>query len=181
MLFILKKAYTCCSCNVWTHINCVNYTGPKEKFLCPRCCTLQKPIPSGCTLIITPTVISHQWIDEIKKHINNRNLKILLYQGCAHHGFLQPLDLADLDICITTYDVLGNELNHVWSMENLPNLRHAKRFMSLPSPLICIEWWRICLDEAQMVHSTNSKCADMASRLFAINRWYDENKFFVFI
>jgi E3 ubiquitin-protein ligase SHPRH len=166
-----ERAYACRSCNVWTHIKCVSYSGPENLFLCPRCCTLQKPISSGCTLIVTPSVISHQWIDEIKKHIPNKDLNVLLYRGCTVHGFLQPRDLANLDICITTYDVLSNELNHVQSMEILPNLRQTKRFMKIPSPLICVEWWRICLDEAQMVHSTNAKCADMASRLHAVNRW----------
>ena len=36
---------------------------------------------------------------------------------------------------------------------------------------LSVEWWRICLDEAQMVHSTNTRCAEMANRLKAINRW----------
>lgn len=165
-----QVAYQCRSCAVWTHIKCVNYTGIESEFLCPRCCTLQTPYPSGCTLIVTPSVISHQWIEEIKKHIN-KPLKVLLYQGCSYHGFIQPKDLASLDVCITSYDVLSSELNHVWSMDNLPNLRRVKRFMSLPSPLVCVEWWRVCLDEAQMVHSTNAKCAAMANRLFAVNRW----------
>jgi E3 ubiquitin-protein ligase SHPRH len=55
-------------------------------------------------------------------------------------------------------------------MDNMKNLRHAKRSMSVPSPFVCVEWWRICLDEAQMVHSTNAKCGEMANRLYAINR-----------
>ncbi|KAB7507906.1 E3 ubiquitin-protein ligase SHPRH [Armadillidium nasatum] len=49
--------------------------------------------------------------------------------------------------------------------------RYAKRFMTTPSPLPCIEWWRVCLDEAQMVEGTNSKTAEMALRLTAVNRW----------
>lgn len=43
--------------------------------------------------------------------------------------------------------------------------------MTTPSPLPCIEWWRVCLDEAQMVEGTNSKTAEMALRLTAVNRW----------
>ena len=52
---------------------------------------------------------------------------------------------------------LSNELKHVFAFENMKVLRHAKRFMNMPCPLISVEWWRICLDEAQMVHSNNSK------------------------
>jgi SNF2-related domain len=43
--------------------------------------------------------------------------------------------------------------------------------MAMPSPLTCIEWWRICLDEAQMIESTLTKTAQMALRLAAVNRW----------
>ena len=95
---------------------------------------------------------------------------MLVYKG-TQYGFVQPRDLSKLDICITTYDVLSNELSHVFAIENMRELRRPKRFMSKPSPLIYVEWWRICLDEAQMVHSTNSKCAEMANRLNAVNRW----------
>ncbi len=76
-----------------------------------------------------------------------------------------------MDICITTYEILNSEMTHVFANENMRELRHAKRFMNVPSPLVCIEWWRICLDEAQMVHNTNSHTAEMANRLHAINRW----------
>ncbi|CAF0870165.1 unnamed protein product [Brachionus calyciflorus] len=164
-----KSIYQCVACSVWTHIECVNYNGKKDEFLCLECCTKVPPIKSGCTLIVTPSIISHQWADEIKKHVDKK-LKVHVYKGTSG-GFIQPKDLASLDICITTYDVLSNELAHVFAIENQRSLRKAKRFSNIPSPLICVEWWRICLDEAQMVHSTNSRCAEMANRLKAINRW----------
>ena len=36
--------------------------------------------------------------------------------------------------------------------------------MAMPSPLTSIQWWRICLDEAQMIESTQAKTAEMALR-----------------
>ena len=43
--------------------------------------------------------------------------------------------------------------------------------MAMPSPITCIQWWRICLDEAQMIESTRAKTAEMALRLSAVNKW----------
>ena len=43
--------------------------------------------------------------------------------------------------------------------------------MATPSPLPSVDWWRVCLDEAQMVETTTSKTAEMALRLSAHNRW----------
>ena len=35
----------------------------------------------------------------------------------------------------------------------------------------CIQWWRVCLDEAQMIENTMTKTAEMALRISAVNRW----------
>jgi SNF2 family DNA or RNA helicase len=144
--------------------------GSEESFICLACHEKIPPLKSTCTLIVTPSIISKQWIDEIKKHLNNKKLKILFYTGVTHL-FIQPRDLAQLDICITTYDVLNEELAHVFSLDDAMVLRRPKRFANVSSPLLYVEWWRVCLDEAQMVHTTNSRCADMANRLNAVNRW----------
>ena len=36
-------------------------------------------------------------------------------------------------------------------------MRFEKRYVALPSPLTAVMFWRICLDEAQMVESTTAK------------------------
>ena len=52
--------------------------------------------------------------------------------------------------------------------------RHAWRQV-LPTPLTRLRWWRVCLDEAQMVESSTAKAAEMACRLsvrsFVIQTW----------
>ena len=43
--------------------------------------------------------------------------------------------------------------------------------MAIPTPLTCVNWWRMVMDEAQMLESTTSKTAEMALRLRSIHRW----------
>jgi SNF2 family DNA or RNA helicase len=35
-------------------------------------------VESGATLIITPSTILHQWVEEIQKHIHNTNIRLLI-------------------------------------------------------------------------------------------------------
>ncbi|KAJ6660186.1 hypothetical protein lerEdw1_018113 [Lerista edwardsae] len=83
--------------------------------------------------------------------------------------------ICEQEVVITTYDVLRNELNYVdiphSNSEDGRRFRNQKRYMAIPSPLVAVEWWRICLDEAQMVECTTAKAAEMALRLSGINRW----------
>ena len=84
-----------------------------------------------------------------------------VYQGVKRHGFIQPRMLAEQDVVITTYDVLRSELNYVdiphSNSKDGRRFRNQKRYMAVPSPLVAVEWWRICLDEAQTVECTTAK------------------------
>ncbi|KAL7987702.1 hypothetical protein Chor_006621 [Crotalus horridus] len=173
-----KARVQCLNCHLWQHAECVNYKEENLKikpFYCPHCLVAMKPVPTGATLIISPSSICHQWVDEINRHVRSSSLHVLVYQGVKKHGFLQPHILAEQDVVITTYDVLRCELNYVdiphSNSEDGRRFRNQKRYMAIPSPLVAVEWWRICLDEAQMVECTTAKAAEMALRLSGINRW----------
>ncbi|XP_031684430.1 E3 ubiquitin-protein ligase SHPRH isoform X2 [Oncorhynchus kisutch] len=173
-----KARVQCLNCQLWQHAECVNY---KEEsldttpFYCPHCLVAMTPVPTGATLIISPSSICHQWVEEINKHISSSSLRVLVYQGVKKHGFIQPHMLAEQDVVITTYDVLRSELNYVdiphSNSKDGRRFRNQKRYMAIPSPLVAVEWWRICLDEAQMVECTTAKAAEMALRLSSVNRW----------
>lgn len=83
------------------------------------------------------------------------------------HGFIQPHVLAEQEVVITTYDVLRSELNYVdlphSNSEDGRRFRTHKRYMAVPSPLVAVEWWRVCLDEAQMVECTTAKVTSLPS------------------
>ncbi|XP_074427625.1 E3 ubiquitin-protein ligase SHPRH isoform X4 [Larus michahellis] len=173
-----KARVQCLKCYLWQHAECVNYKEENLKikpFYCPHCLVAMKPVSTGATLIISPSSICHQWVDEINRHVRSSSLRVLVYQGVKKHGFLQPHMLAEQEVVITTYDVLRAELNYVdiphSNSEDGRRFRNQKRYMAIPSPLVAVEWWRICLDEAQMVECTTAKAAEMALRLSGINRW----------
>ncbi|KAG8508924.1 E3 ubiquitin-protein ligase SHPRH [Galemys pyrenaicus] len=139
-----KARVQCLKCHLWQHAKCVNYEEKNltiKPFYCPHCLVAMEPV----------------------------------YQGVKKDGFLQPHFLAEQDIVIITYDVLRSELNYVdiphSNSEDGRRLRNQKRYMAIPSPLVAVEWWRICLDEAQMVECPAVKAAEMAQRLSGINRW----------
>ncbi|CAL8284691.1 unnamed protein product [Lota lota] len=173
-----KARVQCMNCQLWQHAQCVNYKEESREttpFYCPHCLVAMAPVPTGATLIISPSSICHQWVEEINRHIRSSSLRVLVYQGVKRHGFIQPRMLAEQDVVITTYDVLRSELNYVdiphSNSKDGRRFRNQKRYMAMPSPLVAVEWWRICLDEAQMVECTTAKAAEMALRLASVNRW----------
>ncbi|XP_062583569.1 E3 ubiquitin-protein ligase SHPRH-like [Saccostrea cucullata] len=168
----------CVTCGLYQHAECVGYDlqDPyRGQYKCPHCLVIAEPIKSGATLIISPAAISHQWTEEIQKHIKRESLRVFVYNGVNKQRFVQPMMLARQDIVITSYETLRSEINYVdlphSNSENGRKFRHPKRFMATPSPITAVEWWRICLDEAQMVECTTTKTAEMALRLSAVNRW----------
>lgn len=173
-----KARVQCMNCQLWQHADCVNYKEESLEttpFYCPHCLVAMKPVSTGATLIISPSSICHQWVEEINRHIRSSSLRVLVYQGVKKHGFIQPHVLAEQDVVITTYDVLRSELNYVdiphSNSKDGRRFRNQKRYMAIPSPLVAVEWWRICLDEAQMVECPTAKAAEMALRLASVNRW----------
>lgn len=167
----------CEKCGLWQHMDCVKYERELGPYFCPHCWVLetQTPVTSGATLIVSPSSILSQWVDETELHLRANSLRVFNYPGIYKHGYVQPRTLAKYDVVLTTYEVLRKEIDYVGlphtNSEDSRCLRRPKRFMAVPSPLVAVEWWRICLDEAQMVESTTSKTAEMALRLAAVNRW----------
>ncbi len=126
--------------------------------------TTQDHLPHApATLIITPPTIMQQWRKELE--MLAPNLTVLIYEGLriesgkSDHAALLAKWISH-DVVLTTYNVLAKEIHYT----ETPNrdLRHDKKYAKRMSPLTQIVWWRVVLDEAQMVESGVSNAAKVA-------------------
>ena len=129
--------------------------------------------PSRATLIITPASILQQWKSELSRHAPA--LKVLQYEGVASNkAKAEQQMISDMtskyDVILATYRTLAREVHFA---EDPPerDMRRAPKFKRKRSPLVRIQWWRICLDEAQMVDSGVTAAARVACRLPRVHSW----------
>ncbi|KAJ3270895.1 hypothetical protein HDV01_007366 [Terramyces sp. JEL0728] len=122
-----------------------------------------KLINSGATLIITPISILAQWRSEIKT--NAPHLKVFLFEGQD----IKAATLAKYDIVLCTYVHLQREIYAA-----LPGREKTTRrdtvYEKRTSPFVQINWWRVVLDEAQLVQGKN-KTLEMALMIPRIHPW----------
>ncbi|KIW82803.1 hypothetical protein Z517_02046 [Fonsecaea pedrosoi CBS 271.37] len=126
--------------------------------------------PSPATLIITPPSILEQWKDELQNHAPS--LSVFHYTGVSSYrksGEKLIEQLLNQDVVLTTYNVIAKEVHYVAEKPDR-NLRY-KREETPKSPLTQISWWRVCLDEAQMVESGVSSAATVARLIPRHNAW----------
>jgi SNF2 family DNA or RNA helicase len=172
-----------------------------SKDLCPCCFANTEAVTSRATLIITPPAILNQWQREIHRHTEMirdertkelRPLKVITYPGIrslcdpnrpkhrrdADVQLIHPRRLADADIVLMTFDGLLSDLSHSDDNPFVKNnnsggrsLRQRKLYRVVPSPLLPIHWWRVCLDEAQRVETPTAASARMALKLKSTHRW----------
>ena len=128
---------------------------------------------SNATLIITPPSILEQWKAEINAHAPS--LKVMIYRGIRiaggeHNDEMITTRLLDHDVVLATYQTLASEI-HYSSATPDRSLRQDKKYQRRQSPLVKIEWWRVILDECQMVESGVSNAARVAQVIPRRNAW----------
>ncbi|KAG9245867.1 SNF2 family N-terminal domain-containing protein [Calycina marina] len=128
--------------------------------------------PTGATLIVTPPSILNQWISEVNKVAPR--LDCFKYDGVNKHSDMSSTQLLQRlltsDIVITSYNVLGAEINYT-TLNPEKTLRHAAKYQRPKSPLTQLSWWRVCMDEAQMIESGVSKAALVTRVIPRVNAW----------
>ena len=145
---------------------CLHKQGPVKQspLNFPRC---------SATLIITPPVILPQWKNELQGLAPS--LSVFVYEGlrveagkCDHKSLLSQFK--ENDVVLTTYNILARELHYVETTDR--SLRHQKKYERRLSPLTQIYWWRVVLDEAQMLESGVSNAAKIAKLIPREIAWY---------
>lgn len=138
---------------------------------------------TGATLIVTPDTLQNQWISEFKKHAPQ--LLVLKYPGMKvwsrdkmfneerWNGNLTSKfasKLATCDVVITTYNVLQAEIHYARPAPERA-MRYERQHERYTSPLVELNWWRVCLDEAQQIDSGVSSAATVARSIPRVNAW----------
>lgn len=128
--------------------------------------------PTAATLIVSPPSILQQWLSEITRHAPH--LKVMHYEGIKGHTKLSSAELVDClassDIVVTTYSILAAEI-HYTQLNPEKSLRRESKYPRAKSPLMQLSWWRVCIDEAQMIESGVSNAAVVARMIPRINAW----------
>jgi len=151
------KRVQCSKCLRWQHEMCMDVFLTKHDVphLCPSCWSElaksgERLVESGATIIVSPSAIMMQWFQEIHKHISP-SLKVLSYFGLHSCRWVSPLELSKYDVVLTDYTILRNEIYHTTDYKSDRQMRHKQVYMRPDSPLLMVNWWRVCLDEAQVM------------------------------
>eukprot|EP00123_Amoebidium_parasiticum_P012506 comp21404_c1_seq1/m.29477 comp21404_c1_seq1/g.29477 ORF comp21404_c1_seq1/g.29477 comp21404_c1_seq1/m.29477 type:complete len:904 (-) comp21404_c1_seq1:324-3035(-) len=147
--------------------------GESDGFL--RAKTIRKP-----TLVVAPATLIWQWEGEIKKHVHQGELKVLVYHGPNRrkdaHRFKHH------DVVITTYNVVESEYSSsqdsdderdenkdAWLGAKKPQKKKVTKAQL--SPLQEMAWRRVVLDEGHIVKNHKCKTAKAIFALDAEARW----------
>lgn len=129
--------------------------------------------PSGATLIVAPESLRQQWMTEMSRHAPG--LRYMFYNGCSKSLKTAAADeiegkLASCDVVLTTYKILSSEVHFAHDAPERSR-RHERMYERPKSPLVKISWWRLCLDEAQMIENGYSGAASVAALIPRVYSW----------
>ncbi|KAJ6778883.1 TRANSCRIPTION TERMINATION FACTOR 2-RELATED, partial [Salix koriyanagi] len=103
------------------------------------------------TLIMCPSSVCSTWKNQLQEHTESGSLKLYKYYG--ENKIKDVEELKKYDIVLTTYGTFGIE-SYEWRC-----------------PLLKIEWWRVILDEADVIKNANAKQSMAVSSLTTRRRW----------
>ncbi|XP_030060896.1 transcription termination factor 2 [Microcaecilia unicolor] len=127
-------------------------------------------IVSNATLVICPASLIHHWKKEVDKRVDHGKLRVYLYHGPNREKDSQLL--SGYDIVVTTYSLAAKEIP-VQKGESEGPVRDQGEdgSRSLYSPLLCVTWRRIILDEAHTIKNPKAQTSLAMCKLRASARW----------
>ncbi|TKR71873.1 hypothetical protein L596_019406 [Steinernema carpocapsae] len=130
----------------------------------------QRLVCSNATLVIAPASLINQWAKEIESRVKAGRLNVHVFYGPKPKREKNAKRLAQYDVVITTYNLVGTELISKDIIDDEDDGRRQRKFNE-SSVLGQIMWDRIILDEAHQIKNRTSNASRAACRLSAINRW----------
>lgn len=101
-----------------------------------------------------------QWAGEFSERAPTLN--VLVYSGVQNlPEEFDESSLQEYDVILTTYPVLSKEIHYAAPRPDR-SLRYQKLRPVKRSPLMKYMWWRVCLDEAQMIEGSVTSAARVA-------------------
>ncbi|OAV97593.1 hypothetical protein PTTG_01908 [Puccinia triticina 1-1 BBBD Race 1] len=112
------------------------------------------------TLILAPLALLTQWKEEIAER-STCDLSVLIYHSSAKVADRKKV--SNYDVVITTLDTLRGD----WYDDEVEEVDSTKK----PRGLYKIEWYRVVIDEAQIIRNRKSKKSRAVCALKSIYRW----------
>src|SRR5271163_451120 len=104
-----------------------------------------------------------QWAGEFADRAPS--LKVFIYPGIqALPGDFDYNRFLEYDVILATYSVLSKEVYYARPPPDR-SMRYKKVRPPKRSPLMDFVWWRVCLDEAQMIEGSVTSAATVACML----------------
>ena len=106
------------------------------------------------TLIVCPKSVMSNWTEQVQVHVRPNKLRVYSYHGSNR---IQDLDeLAKNDIVLVPYGTVAAEFGNTTKKRNA---------------LASVQWFRIVLDEAHQIRTTNTRASKACCALAAQRRW----------
>ncbi|KAI9217203.1 SNF2 family N-terminal domain-containing protein [Blastocladiella britannica] len=124
------------------------------------------PTPIKTTLIVTPPALTAQWQAEVRRHAPS--LSVFVYEGGAKHP--ATTDISQYDIVLTSFSKLSAELD-LTRPDHTRTRRFDRKHERPTSILTRHVWWRVVMDEAQMLGTATSKVAQTLAAIPRTHSW----------
>ncbi|GAN03723.1 snf2 family helicase [Mucor ambiguus] len=140
---------------------------------------------SNATLVVVPDNLVAQWTGEIYKHIQDGQLRFLVYDD-VKQKIIAPIELADTDLVLISQSRFSLEnskggldfstTGHVCQCPYIGSTRQRACVCSVASvekytsPLLQVHWKRLIVDEGHRLSSKNRQ-SELSSKLFSNWKW----------